>query len=347
MHIQGFLSSDSIGQLLFSILKVYLLLSFVWTWVLLIHMYAVERRVNDREKGKKRIIELSKQGRWKQTPLYSMQEIRSKKALAEVRLSVFPNDTGEKRKYAIVCPGGGYAHLTTIQEAYPVAARLNELGYTAFVLEYRTGVHCSDYAPMHDLSRAISHITEHAEEYHVIPDDYAIIGFSAGGNLAGIYGTHEYGYEKYGTKKPGALILGYPWTNVNHWLRHPYWNIWQGLMGIWFSERGNVFMFGFRNTKENRESLCVQNWITEDYPPVYMFAGGQDIIVPANAHTDVLHRALQIYGVKHIYQKYFRIPHGIGLGVGSEADGWLEEAIHFWETETESRETETELREKE
>ena len=101
-------------------------------------------------------------------------------------------------------------------------------------------------------------------------------------------------------------------------------------------------MFGIHNTKENRESLCVQNWITEDYPPVYMYAGGRDIIVPANAHTDVLHKALQEHGVPHIYQKFFRIPHGIGLGVGSEADGWLDEAVEFWELQVEQKTKEKE-----
>ncbi|MBQ1902318.1 MAG: alpha/beta hydrolase [Lachnospiraceae bacterium] len=332
--MEHFLSSETIGLMLLSIIKVYLLLTFVLTVVMLIHMYRTEYKVNDRRRGRNRILELASEGRWKQTPLYTMQEINRKHALAHPRLSVFPNDTGQRRKYAIICPGGGYAHLTTVQEAYPVAARLNEMGYTAFVLEYRTGVHCSEYAPMHDLARAVRYITDHAEEFNVEREDYAIIGFSAGGNLAGIYGTEEFGYEKYHTLKPGALLLAYPWTNVNHWLRHPYWNIWQGLMGIWFSERGNIFMFGVKNTRRNRESLCVQNWITEDYPPVYMFAGGQDIIVPANAHTDVLHRALQKYGVKHIYQKYFRIPHGIGLGVGSEAENWLDEAVTFWEEQT-------------
>lgn len=328
--IEQLLWADSIGQLILILLRDYLLFTLSLTIALIIHMYAVERKANDRKRGRARIDALLSAGRYRQIPLYTNEEIQDNKALGVVRLTVFPNDTGEKKKYAIVCPGGGYAHLCTKQEGYPVAAYLNELGYTAFLLEYRTGRKCSPHAPMHDLYRAVKHITEHADEYNVEKEDYAVIGFSAGGNLAGIYGSAIYGFEKYGTIKPGALIMGYPWTNVNHWLSHPYWNPWQALLSVWVSERCNWFMFGFPTKKADRESLCVQNFITETYPPVFMYAGGQDILVPAWAHMDVLEKALKTYGVPYEYKKYFRIPHGIGLGVNTEADGWLDEAVAFW-----------------
>lgn len=73
----------------------------------------------------------------------------------------------------IVCPGGGYAHCVTGEEGYPIAAKLNEMGYTAFVLEYRTGFHCSAYAPMEDLAQAVRYIEEHQEELNVRPENYA------------------------------------------------------------------------------------------------------------------------------------------------------------------------------
>src|SRR3954470_9966934 len=39
----------------------------------------------------------------------------------------------------IVCPGGGYQHLSMEKEGSDVAKWLNSIGVTAFVLQYRLG----------------------------------------------------------------------------------------------------------------------------------------------------------------------------------------------------------------
>ena len=227
------------------------------------------------------------------------------------------------RESAQTAAQGGFDYFTTTLSISPMknAAKLNEMGYTAFVLEYRTGFHCGGYAPMQDLARAVKSIEEHHEELNVDPEDYAICGFSAGGNLAGVFGGKEHGYAKYGVRKPGALILGYPWTNVNHWLDHPYWNIWKGLIGIWLSERGLLLMFGPYASRKTRSSLCVQNYITPDYPPTYMMAGSNDLLVPASHHAAVLNQALKWEGVRHVYEQFWGLPHGIGLAVNDQGRG--------------------------
>ena len=323
---------DTIGEWIGHIIFIYLVLTFLFTLISLIRMYAIRRRVGAKEYGRERFRTLVSQGRFRQYPLYTAEEIRANRHRGVVKLSAFLNDSGTKSKYVIVCPGGGYMHLVTAYEGPPIAARINELGYTAFVLEYRTGLHCSSHAPMHDLARAVRFIEQRADEFNVDTKDYAVVGFSAGGNLAGIFGTKAWGYERYNTAKPGAVILAYPWTNVNHWIQHPYWNIWVGLMGIWLSERGNLYMFGAQSlNREKRDSLCVQKWITEDYPSTYMFAGGNDILVPSGAHTDVLEKALKECNIPLMYEKFFGVPHGIGLGIGTRADGWLDRAINFWQ----------------
>ena len=315
------------------LVKFYLVLTFALTVFSILGMYFTEIFAYHKKAGKKRIQELMDQGRFRQYLIYSIEQIREKKKRAVVRISVFPSDREGKSKVVIICPGGGYSHLCTEGEAYPVAARLNELGYTAFVLNYRVKFNCSSHAPMQDLAQAVHFIEKRQDFFHVDITDYAVIGFSAGGNLAGIFGTKEYGYEKYEAMKPGALILGYPWTNVNHWIIHPYWNIWVGLLGIWLSERGNIYMFGFGHhfNKEKRDSLCVQKWITSDYPPTYMFAGSNDVLVPSGAHTDIMAKALEANQVPMMYEKYFGIPHGIGIGYKTPAYGWLEKAITFWQ----------------
>ena len=175
------------GEIFYNLLVIYLFLSLVLTCYSVIRMYIVKHFCNGVKYGKARIKQLTAQGRFRQLPVYSLDEIYEDKDLGTVRLSVFPNDSGEKTKYVLILPGGGYAHCVTREEGYPIAAKFNEMGYTAFVLEYRTGFHCTPYAPMEDVSRAIKHIEEHQVEYNIDPEGYALCGFSAGGNLAGIY----------------------------------------------------------------------------------------------------------------------------------------------------------------
>ena len=312
------------------ILLIYFVFSGVLTIFMFARMYIVDHFANDKKKGMARRGELIRSGRWFQKPLYTMPKIKENKDLATVRITVFKNDKVRHGKCAIVLPGGGYAHCLTGSEGYTIAACLNDLGITAVVLEYRTGFHCSKNAPVQDLARTVKFIFDNQDMLEIDPTDYALIGFSAGGNLAGLYGSEQQGYAKYHTAKPGAVILGYPWTNINHWLNHPYWNIWEAMVGIWFSERGNLFMFGLKPTREDRESVCVQNWITEGYPPTYMFTGDDDILVRAGSHTDVLAKAFKKNHVRYCYQQFYRVPHGVGIGKGTNAEGWLNEAVDFW-----------------
>lgn len=325
----------SLLEFLQNLLLFYLVLSFSFTVYSVIKMYWMNHRVNDVKYGTKRMIKLKSKGKFVQIPLYTPEEIRRNKDLGVVRLSIFRTDQKEKRKAMIICPGGGYAHCMTGAEGNAIAAKANELGYTALVLEYRTRFHCSPYAPMEDLSRAVKYLFEHERELEVIAEGYAVAGFSAGGNLACLFGSHApFGYQAYSCQKPGALILGYPWTNVNHWMDHPYWNVWKVLIEIWLSERGFLYMFGRHANKKNRESLCVQNWIEEDFPPTYMFSGSNDVLVPASHHADVTEEALRKANVPHVYEKFFRLPHGIGLGKGTKAENWMIKAVEFWEEQT-------------
>jgi hypothetical protein len=37
-------------------------------------------------------------------------------------------------------------------------------------------------------------------------------------------------------------------------------------------------------------------------------------------------------GIEVEYRKYRNAGHGFGLGVGTDAEGWIEHAIQFWES---------------
>lgn len=328
-----YLFANGFGEALRTVIIVYLILTFVFTVYSIARMFYFEHISNDVKGGRNRMKELVANGHFVQMPVYSMEDMSADKHKRDVRLMYFPADEPRDNRFVMILPGGGYAHVCLKQEGYPVAAALNRMGINAFVLEYRTGRDCAPYAPMIDLGEALKLIKNNSEKFNVTMDGYALMGFSAGGNLAGIFSSHKYGYLDFGLPKPKALILGYPWTCVNDWLHHPYWNIWIGLMGVWLSNRGSYFMFGIRKIRKGREMLDVKNYIGEDYPKTFMYSGSWDVLVPASRHADVFDAALTAKGVRHIYEKYFGLPHGIGLGKRTKASGWLRQAVEFWDSE--------------
>ena len=124
-------------------------------------------------------------------------------------LEYFPAPGGGKKPFALICPGGGYRFVMSCIEGEPYARALNEKGYTAFVLRYRTRKRQIP-APQQDIARGVREILENAEKYEVQKEGYSVWGSSAGGHLAAGFGTKEYGYLHFGLPKPGVLILCYP-----------------------------------------------------------------------------------------------------------------------------------------
>ena len=88
----------------------------------------------------------------------------------------------------IVCPGGGYHHLAA-SHGKPVAEWLNSIGVAGFVLKYRH-LKYKHPAPWQDAARAIRTVRARAGEWGLDPKRVGIMGFSAGGHLATMTGTH-------------------------------------------------------------------------------------------------------------------------------------------------------------
>ena len=88
----------------------------------------------------------------------------------------------------IVCPGGGYDHLAQ-SHGRPVAEWLNSVGVAGFVLKYRH-LKYKHPAPWLDAARAIRTVRARAGQWGLDPERVGIMGFSAGGHLATMTGTH-------------------------------------------------------------------------------------------------------------------------------------------------------------
>ncbi|HHW48918.1 MAG TPA: alpha/beta hydrolase, partial [Clostridiaceae bacterium] len=132
-----------------------------------------------------------------------------------VSLTVMIQDVGgefqklKKRPAVLILPGGGYA-MCSDREAEPVAFAYAKAGYQAFILRYSVKEHSTWPNPLNDYEMAMEMIRSKTEEWHVYEDKIAVIGFSAGGHLAGCAATMS-------KNRPNAAILGYAALSKEFW----------------------------------------------------------------------------------------------------------------------------------
>ncbi|MGI4750954.1 MAG: alpha/beta hydrolase [Janthinobacterium lividum] len=128
----------------------------------------------------------------------------------------------------IICPGGGYSNLAYGHEGIEIAEAFNKLGVAAFILKYRlpSDITMKDktIGPLQDAQMAIKTVREGAAKYHIDPNRIGIIGFSAGGNLAGLAATHfddaKISNKENTSLRPDFVVLMYPVISLTDSLAH-------------------------------------------------------------------------------------------------------------------------------
>jgi acetyl esterase/lipase len=104
-------------------------------------------------------------------------------------LTLYQPPDGKRNGAAVViCPGGGYSILAWDLEGTEIAEWLNSVGVTAAVLKYRVPRRDGDTEnklPLMDAQRAMSLLRSKASELGIDAKRLGILGFSAGGHLAG------------------------------------------------------------------------------------------------------------------------------------------------------------------
>lgn len=126
-------------------------------------------------------------------------------------------DTGAA---VVICPGGGHHILAYDLEGTEVAEWLNEIGVTGIVLKYRVPFRDPDkrwLSAVQDGQRAMSLVRSRAAEWGLDPKRIGMLGFSAGGQVAGLVSIlHEQRqYEPQDdvdkvSSRPDFAILIYP-----------------------------------------------------------------------------------------------------------------------------------------
>ena len=277
--------------------------------------YVSYAAAEDAAEGMNLVIENYNRGVQITWQVYTPEEIAENPSLGMVQLYYFPAKTANA-KYAIVVPGNGGNTTAELNEGASIANQLHELGYAAFILRYRVWTDDSDDATLEDIGRAVRYITEHAAEFAIQPENYAIVGYSMGGHLTGLFGSDAVGYKNYQVPEPAALLLGYPVNNMT-------------------LVKGAYRFLQDPGIREPRYyTMNVSDYVTDDFPATYHWHGKDDVTLFAlNAaqQEPVLEAALAAHNVPHKYIVYDHAPHVSGIGTGTDADGWLYDAAAFWE----------------
>ncbi len=221
---------------------------------------------------------------------------------------------GKRHPVAIICPGGGYFAVCSFIEGVPIAKKLNELGISALIVYYRTKKEAVFPAPQDDLAQAVKEILSKKDQYMLDTTNYSIWGFSAGGHLAGSFGTDTMGYPKYNLPKPSAIILGYPVISMRKELTH------QG---------SHDAHLGAEAALETEIKMSIDEQVSENYPPTYIWCGDADKTVPPE-NTKRMAEALSKMNVDCKCEIFTGVDHGVGPGTNTAAEGWIDHAVDFW-----------------
>jgi acetyl esterase/lipase len=205
----------------------------------------------------------------------------------------------------MICPGGGYGHLSMDREGQQSADWLNSIGVAAFILKYRhRGVGYGHPAPLQDAQRAIRIVRSRAKEWDIDPERIGILGFSAGGHLASSAGTH-FQNNYYDAKetmdkiscRPDFMILIYPVITLDDSFTHSG------------SKRN---LLGENPDPELVENLSNEKQVTSETPPTFLVHTNQDTVVPAE-NSIYFYLALRKSGVPAEVHIYLKGPHGSAI----------------------------------
>jgi len=70
--------------------------------------------------------------------------------------------------------------------------------------------------------------------------------------------------------------------------------------------------------------------VSNDEPPTFVVVGDRDGIAPPSTMERRV-RALRNAGTLVEYRQFEGVGHGFGLGTRTSAEGWVAQAVRFWE----------------
>ena len=177
-------------------------------------------------------------------------------------------DEEKIRGAMVILPGGGYGFCS--DEGEKMARWLNFFGINAFVVRYRVAPY-KHPAPLLDAKRAIRYVRHNAEKFSIDPNKVGILGFSAGGHLAGLVSEFFDKFEETAqdeidkiSAKPDLAVLCYPVVSLCEDYAH------QG---------SATNLVG--DNEELKNMLSLEKNVREDMPEMFLWHTLEDITVSA------------------------------------------------------------------
>ena len=204
----------------------------------------------------------------------------------------------EKHPAVLVCPGGGYSWCST-REDEPIALKLLAWGYRVFILNYSCAP-CHFPAQLCEVAAAMELIYTNADKWHIDVKRIAIMGFSAGGHLAGHY-SNRYNCPEVralfpDSKAVAASILCYPVISAAPGHRHE---------GTIQNVSGHTQI-----TDEDVAFFSLNNLVTDATPPTYLWHTAEDDVVPV-ANSILYAQALTQHKIPFDLHIYTHGAHGL------------------------------------
>lgn len=206
----------------------------------------------------------------------------------------------------LVAGGGGYFRIQLWKESTPAAQWLQAQGFTVFELIYRLPNDGWDStAPFMDAQRAMKIIRTRAGEFGIASDRIGIMGFSAGGHLAGFTAYQPAralysGSDRYEavSARPDFAVLLFPVVT----LRKPY-----------DTTRTRREIVGKTASAKAEAEWSLDTWADKNAPPTIIFASADDPTTPPG-HGILLFETLVAAGASAELHLFRDGGHGWGLG---------------------------------
>lgn len=219
------------------------------------------------------------------------------------------------RPAVVILPGGGYAGRSVELEGFLTAKRFTALGFHTFVVHYRYSPYLAP-VPQIDAQRAVKWVRFHAAEYGVDPNKIVILGYSAGGHLAGCTMVME-DFESPVkdeidriSSRPDRGILCYPVINMED---ESYAHI-----------PSAINLLGKDAAREERKKWCLERLVSERTPGCFLWHTMLDQTVPVRNSLE-FSLALAKHHVKHELHIFEQGDHGLNIAENfSTAKNWTD-----------------------
>ena len=239
-----------------------------------------------------------------------------------------PGITRQNKKLPclLICPGGGYTWVSP-REAEPIALNFLSEGYNVFILEYSVSPNAFP-VQMLEMAAAMELIYANEEKWGCDTTKVAVMGFSAGGHLAGHYATcydcSEVRAVFPDSKAVQASVLCYPVITAD-----PVY--------------GHISSFRHLSgkkelTPEIVEKFSLEKQVKETTPPTFLWHTAADALVPV-MNSLLYAQALAEHKVPFALRIYPDGAHGMATAdeqtctpdmlANAEAHDWLAAAARW------------------